>query len=91
MKKRKLDAITPSFRLTKEQIEDTKRVLTDPEYAKAFDEECRRKEKEQLARQKNIILTGTDEDGHVLPLYLIKRLKDDYEAVTGERLTINDK
>ena len=91
MKKRELDAVTPSFRLTKEQIEDTKRVLTDPEYAKAFDEECKRKEEEHRAQLKKMVSTGKDADGQLIPLFIIKRLKVRYESLTGEKLIINDK
>lgn len=87
---RELDSITPNFTLTDEQIADLKRMLVDDEYAKEVAKEHELYKEKYLNELKNMLKTGLSSKGTVLSELRLRRIKEEYESISGRTFDEHD-
>ena len=78
-KKRELDSVTPNFTLSPEDIADLKHMMIDKEYAKVCCAQLKQERDNQYKELYQMILTGKDSNGDVIPKHILNKLEKKYE------------
>ena len=83
--------MTPNFKLSAEDIADLKRIFTGDEYAEEAYKEYELHKKEYINKLKTMLETGLSSKGTVLSELRLRRIKEEYESISGKKFDENSK